>query len=93
MNGRAKGLIDDIHEGRRWKPIFPLLKRVRESAPGPAQLAAIRAVVEFFLHTSTGTDPRQMPGFRAFNLFVDLAQSDPRVGQIADWIMGVDEIA
>lgn len=90
---RIESVWDDISEAVKWKPILPLLKAARDAAPGPAKLAAIRDVVEFFLHTTTGAEPKAMPGFQAFNLFVEVSQSDPRVGQAVSRLMAASEIA
>jgi hypothetical protein len=82
------GVWDDIAEAVKWKPILPLLKAAREAPAGPAKLVAVRDVVAFFLRTAQGGDPYQRPAFRAFALFVELANTDPRVRQLADQLMG-----
>ena len=72
-----EGIIDDVKEAIRWKPILPLLKATRE-ASGAAKFAAVRDAVVFFCK-NVGIDPWQSKVFVSFAVLVDLSTTDPRV--------------
>lgn len=73
----AGSIWTDIQEAAHWKPILPLLKRVRESR-GAAKAEAVRDVAAFVLR-NLSIDPWGSQAFRLFSLVVDLSRNDERV--------------
>jgi len=82
MSTEYGGLWDDIREANHWRPVLPLLARVRETN-GPDRAEAIRDVAAFVLR-NLSIDPWGSRAFRLFSLVVDLSRTDERVAAAID---------
>lgn len=75
----SESLWDDTVELLRWRPLLPILHRVRTTTGAP-KLIAIREALAFVLkHSYPGADPYSSPAMTTLALVVELAQTDPRV--------------
>ena len=84
MSEPVGGIIDDVHEALRWKPLMPLLKRAREATGTVEKLKATRDAAAFILRQLTGADPYTLRGFALFAMAVEYAESDPRVRAVIE---------
>jgi hypothetical protein len=81
------GLWDDAKEALRWRPILPLVAKIRAANGNGEKLAAIRDAAAFAYRELMGNDPYKARAFLAFALVVDLYHSDKRVASLIDEVL------